>query len=109
VEQEIWTYGYYPFSMGGRTWRPIKAKVPVKGPFPIGMGLAAWVAESPKGKTCVVETTSHAIVGPDLETVRADVALGDSETMWEQIRKGMEEYAVATPLEPAELWHLLRA
>jgi len=99
--------GYFPFSMGGKVRRPIVCDVEVTGPYDIGAGRQAYLATSPSGKTFVAESETGAIVGPNLEQVRQDVAeavVGVMERQMEQARETLKE---AETLDAERFWPLL--
>jgi hypothetical protein len=106
---KVFTLGYFPFVMGGRTWQEICIEVEnADGPHDIGKGYQAYVITAPNGKTFVAEATSGAFVGPDLKTVRDDIKLGEQETMDKQVAQAVEQSKLAKTLTPEEFWRMLK-
>ena len=109
----VWTWGYFPFTMGGSVNRPIKTELPCAGPFDLGSGYVGYVFEN-KGKWHVVEDISGGLVGfgktidEALAQVRADIAEGDPKTMAAQIMWAAKDLAKAEMLEPEKFLELFR-
>lgn len=103
-----WTYGYFPFKMGGSPWQPIAADVEADGPHDIGKGMQAYLVTAPSGKTYVAEAVSGAFVGPSLERVRKDVRAGGEDMMAEQLRRAAEVAPTARVISADELWRMLK-
>lgn len=104
----IWTKAYRPFIMGGNVKAPIATEVEVGEPFDIGSDFRAYLVTSPKGSTYVVEATTGAFVGSDIEQVKKDVAAGDPEVMRQQIVEAQKQFEGATHLTPEEFWRMFR-
>ena len=105
---DIWTYGYYPMTLGGPVRRPIKTSVSVGKPADIGAGYSAHLIDTPSGATVVAEASSGALIGPSLDAARADVASANPKTMAEQIADAIEKRDRASRLEPYEFFRRLR-
>lgn len=104
---EIWTWGYFPFTMGGQVHRPIKCEVPedlIQGPSEIGQGYQACIVTSPAHLTYVVEASTGALIGPTIEDVRCDVENGEPEVMAQQVAESMKNLGKAELLGFAEFW-----
>jgi len=104
---KIFTLGYFPFVMGGRVWQEICIEVEnAEGPYDIE-GYQVCVVKAPDGTTFVVEATSGALVGPNLEIVRNDITSGDKEIMDQQVAEAVEKSKKARMIEPEEFWRML--
>lgn len=104
---KAWTYGYFPFTMGGSPWRPIGCMVKCKGPYYVGRGCQVCVANSMRGFSIVIELTTGAIVGPTLAKVRRDIEEGDPKLMVKQMAKAQEEMKSLTIVPEEEFWDRL--
>ena len=102
TELVVWTWGYFPFSVGGAPRRPIKATLPVEGPHDLGGGFTGYVVTCPSGESYVAEASSGALVGPSLEEVRADITGGDRIAMSEQIAQAQETRDRSTAMSADE-------
>ena len=87
---EIWKWGYFPFTLGGEVHRPIKTTVAVGEPLDLGKGYSGYLIEGPNGQKFIAEATSGGIVGPDLKSVREDIASGDEYIMAAQVAAGID-------------------
>lgn len=105
---KIWTLRYTPFVMGGEVWQPVCTEVTASGPFDIGDGYEAYLVIAPNGRTFVAESTSGALVGPDIKTVWEDIKLGDKKIMKKQVEDAIKNRDKAEELEPDEFWKLLK-
>ncbi len=107
---EVWTYGYFPFTMGGDVWRPIKCDVSVAaGPFDLGAGYEGYLIVSPNGTTFVAELITGAFVGPNIESVREDILNSDIEMMKENIDHAKKDFKKATIETQDSFWNKLKA
>lgn len=107
---KIWTVGNNPWVMGGRVKYVCMADVPVAGPVDLGKGYQGYVAVSPSGYVCVVESETGAIVGHDVAEVKQDIETGDDAVMRKQIadaRKMLETWRCET-VTAEEFWKRLR-
>lgn len=85
---KMWTWGYFPFVMGGDTYQPISTEVEAVGPFDLGKGYQGYFTVDPKtGRTFVVESVTGGIVGSFIEDVQRDIAEGDEAIMAQQIEQ----------------------
>ncbi len=105
---KVWTLGYSPFIMGGNVNAPIMAEVEALGPFDLGKGYSGYLVTSPTGKTFVAESETGAFVGPDIESVRADVRDADPKVMWEQVEEAKKLLVDVRYLSPKEFWSMFR-
>ena len=104
---EIWTWGYFPFSMGGSVHRPIKCAVSedhLSGPCDIGQGYQAYIVTSPAHLTYVVEASTGALIGPTIEDVRHDIEYGNPEFMAQQMIESAKNLTKAQLLSFDEFW-----
>lgn len=102
---DVWTLGYFPMTMGGRVWRPMRAKIPVTGPHDLGKGFEGYLCLGPGGATEVAESTSGAIVGDTLEAVRADIAACDDvDLMRKQCQSATARLTDVVDVEPDDWW-----
>lgn len=108
MKAKIYTLSYQPFVMGGDVWQPIAATVEVDGPYEIGGGYKAYVAEAPNGKIFVAEEQSGALIGPSLEEVREDVRTGDIDIMKQQVADAIVQSKNAEIIEEEEFWRRLK-
>ena len=104
----IWTQAYRPFMMGGNVHAGIKTQVEAEGPFDLGKGYQGYLLTAPWGETFVAEAQSGGLIGPDLETVRADVKEADPEVMKGQIEWALKELKGCTAEAPAKFWAMIR-
>ncbi len=115
VQKIIWTYGYRPFVMGGKTNYIRGAEVECEGPYDLGGGYSGYTVVSPSGHGLVVEATSGAIVMNDkttaeeaLRLVRKDIKEGDPEMMKEQVAKAQEEMEGIERESEEDFWNALK-
>ena len=104
---DVWTWGYFPFTLGGEVDRPLKCSLPIKGPFDLEAGYQAFTTESPAGQLYVVESTSGGIVGTSLEEVNDDIQTGDLDLMAEQVETATAHRKRAQAVTPEKFWKLL--
>lgn len=102
----VWTWGYFPITMGGRMWRPMATVLDATGPHELGRGFRGFLVTGPDGVTAVAEAQSGAIVGDNLESVRADItACGSCEVMRKQVEYARtEDRSDEVELLPEEWW-----
>jgi len=105
---KVFTLGYFPFTMGGDVWQPICIEVEADGPHDLGDGYKGYVVTAPNGRTFIAEATSGAFVGPDLETVKTDIQLGDKEMMTKQVAAAVKQSKQAKDLTPEKFWSMLK-
>lgn len=102
---KAWTLGYFPFTMGGRVWRPMVATLACDEPVHAGKGFFVQVAHGPGGATKVIEATTGAVVGDTLEQVMADIdACDDVDLMKRQIEKAHDQFTDPVDVTEAEWW-----
>lgn len=100
---EVWTRSYNPLILGGDVYGKVKCKMNVEGPYDIGKGFKAYLVEDKDGNTKVAEEISGGIIGPDLETVRKDVAEGEKNVMQAQVKSGRQEREKAKTITIKEM------
>ena len=106
---KILTEKYCPFVMGGNVWQPITCNVEVDGPHDLGKGFKGYIATAPNGTTFIIEEKSGALVGPDLKTVREDIAqCDDISLMNKQVEDAIVKMKRAEEISPDEFWRLLK-
>jgi len=105
---KVFTLEYVPFVMGGNVWQPMATTVKADGPHDIGNGYKAYVVTAPNGKTFIAESTSGAFVGPDLETVKTDIQLGDPDIMKKQVKNAVVQSKQAREVDQDEFWRKLK-
>ena len=105
---KVFTLEYVPFVMGGSVWQPMACEVEADGPHDIGHGFEGYIVTAPNGKTFIAEAISGAFVGPDLETVRNDIRIGEKETMQKQVYDALAMSEKARMAEPDEFWRKLK-
>jgi hypothetical protein len=104
---KVWMIGYFPMTMGGKVHRPIICDVPVEGPFDLGAGYTGYVVRSPGGSVRIAESITGAVVGPDLETVRQDVAEAVVGVMAEQVEQAKGTVKSAQAVTPEQFWQMM--
>lgn len=104
----IWTEAYRPFLMGGDCNAPISTEVDtVDPPIDLGHGIEVYVITSPSGTCHIVEATTGALIGTDIDSVRRDVESADTEVMQRQIAEASERKIKANPVNEDQFWRLL--
>ena len=111
--QQVWTEGYFPFTMGGSVHRPMIMELPVEelgGLHDLGKGYTGWVLYNPEtGDTYLVESQSGAIIGGSLKEVKQDIATASEGVMQRQIEQAKERVKQGTVVEVEFFWaHLQR-
>ena len=101
---KIYTMFYFPFVMGGNVWQPWACEVEADGPHDLGGGYQGYLVTSPGGHYVVAEATTGAMIGPNLEAVRKDIAEGDPEIMAKQMEQSKSDSTGVQMLEPEEFW-----
>ena len=105
----IWTLAYRPFIMGGDVHAPVGARVAALGPYDLGKGFEGYVVIDPfTGASAVAEASSGALVGPDLSSVRADIAAADEAVMRRQVEESLETRKKVHVLDAEAFWKLRR-
>ncbi len=104
---KVWTWGYFPFTIGGRCNREIATMVQARGPYDLGLGYKGYIAKSPNGRTYIAEATTGAFIGSTLVEVRDDIATGDREIMKRQVADSAKSVANAQVLKSDDFWKLL--
>lgn len=82
----IWTEGYRPFIMGGDVNAPLGVEMDGGEPINIGHDIMVHEIKFSDGRTAIAEATTGAIVGTNLQTVRADVAAANPAVMQQQVQ-----------------------
>ena len=95
---------YFPFVLGGNVWQPRACEVEADGPHDLGAGYQGYLVTSPGGHYVVAEATTGAMVGPNLEAVRKDIAEGDPELMVKQMAQAKIDSTGTKMMEPDEFW-----
>ena len=109
TELVVWTEAYNAFIMGGDVRRPIKAKVPVLGPFDLGKGYIGYLALHPESDSVhVAESETGAFVGSSLAEVRKDIQEAEESVMRDQIEAARKRADYAMLLPAAEFWGKFR-
>ena len=106
---EIWKWGYFPYTLGGKVHRPIKTTVDVDDRVDLGGGYEGYVVETPAGECFIVEATSGAVIGSTVEAVRQDIAAGDPDLMRDQVSDSLLKRKNAQVLTPDEFFRPKRA
>lgn len=106
----IWTRGYRPWILGGDVNAPVGIEIEVGEKLDLGKGFFGYVVTNPKtGDTHVVEAVSGALVGSDLNKVRADVQeCDDIDQMKEQIEKHKKLKKQVEVLDPDKFWGMFK-
>lgn len=103
---EAWTLAYFPFTMGGNVWRPMRTKVEVTGPYDLGKGFEGYLCLGPNGATKVIEKECGAVVGDSLEEVKSDIAACDDvELMRSQCRDATSKLRDVVDVDHDEWWN----
>jgi hypothetical protein len=99
-----------PFVLGGnRTYRPHGCyATPTSGPHDLGCEFEGYVITAPDGVTYIAEASSGAFVGPNLDTVRADITEGGIDLMLQQVNKARRDREIAVDLTPEDFWRRMR-
>ena len=105
----IWTWGTFPFVMGGPVRQAVKTDVEsTSGPHDLGHGYEGYVITTPAGNTRVAEATTGALVGDTLDDVRRDVADASPEAMRDRVAAAADHVRTAKTMTPAEFWRLMK-
>lgn len=89
-KRQIWTMGYFPFTVGGNVHQPMVTEIEPIEEKTIGKGLKAFSFKTPKGTIRIAESITGAIVGNSFKEVKADVKESSKKFMMEQINEGKE-------------------
>lgn len=100
----IWTEGYQPFIVGGDVNAPLGVEVSLEGgeSIDIGQGIRVYEVKFPDGRTAIVEATTGAIVGSDLQTVKDDLSQADSVVVQRQLQAAQQRRLKVRQLPMAE-------
>ena len=101
---DIWKWGYFPFTFGGSTYRPIKTAIEVGEPVELGSGFQGYEYNAPDGSTIVAEATTGAVVGTSIAMVQKDIAMADAKIMSEQIADSKTQHARAKRVKLEEFF-----
>jgi hypothetical protein len=107
---KVWAYTIFKapiMQMGGEPWFPAKTLVEASEKFPLGQGYFGHLLVSPRGKTFVVESKSHALVGPTPDVVIKDVKEGDPAMMKKQVTSACAQFKKAREVSIEEWWRRL--
>ena len=102
----VWTRAYRPFLMGGNVHAPISTELEVDEPVDLGNGVQGHLLTSPGGTTIVAEASTGAFVGPDIETVKKNIADAEPEVLEQQLEAARELFKTADPVTEEEFWRL---
>ena len=101
----IWTHGYRPFIMGGSCNYILGTTIRnPDGPHDLGGGFFGFLIRKPKGKTCVAEAETGAIIGETLDLVRADIRDGDRMVIATQMAKARVNRRKVELVNNAKFW-----
>lgn len=84
-KRQVWTMGYFPFTVGGSVHQPIITEVEVIEEKRIGKGFKAFSFKTPTGTTRIAESVTGAIVAASFDEVIRDVAQSKKVVILEQI------------------------
>lgn len=109
----IWTTGYRPFILGGNCNAPLGIEISEEElgpPIDLPFGFQAYEFENPNsGETHIIEKTSGAFIGNDLQQVCNDIEqCGDKEMMQKQVANALEQRRSVETMEPEKFWALFR-
>jgi hypothetical protein len=95
-----------PFVLGGSShWQPTYTTVPrVAGPYECEHDIRVLVVTCPDDTTRVIDASSNAIVGNNLESVREDIRTGDPAVMKAQMEQARAQFAKAKYMAPDQWW-----
>jgi hypothetical protein len=105
MKLKIYTMFYFPFVMGGNVWQSRACEVEVDELHELGGGYQGYLVTSPNGHYVVAEATTGAMVGPNLEEVRKDIAEADPDVMAKQMAQAKSDSTGVQELEPEKFWH----
>ena len=109
MKLRIYTFFYFPFTMGGDVWQPRACEVDeeqLDGPHYLGRDYRGYLISTPGGHFVVAEATTGALIGPNLQEVCKDVATGDPELMDRQMEQAKVDSTRAQLIEPEEFWKI---
>ena len=84
-KRQIWTMGYFPFTIGGSVNQPIVTEIGFIEEKNVGKGFRAFSFKTPNGTLRVAESVTGAIVGDSFENVKEDIKSGSKKDMLKQI------------------------
>lgn len=107
----IWTEGYRPWIMGGDVNAPLGVEVDVSAlsPIDLGRGVQVYEIKFPNDSVAIVEASSGAIVGSQLEQVREDMASAELEVVQQQINQARVRAARVNALPQDQFLQLWKA
>lgn len=105
---DVWTWGYFPFTIAGNEERPVKCNLSVVGPFDLGYGYMGHITISPKGNTYIVESSTGGIIGDSVKKVKNDIETGDPEVMRRQIVESRMNMEKAERVSFKEFWSMFK-
>jgi len=98
----IWTEGYQPFIMGGDVNAPLGVEVEAGEPIDLGQDIRVHEIKFPDDQIAIVEATTGAIVGSDLQTVKADLSQADPVVVQQQLQAAQQRRLKVRTLSMAE-------
>lgn len=107
---KVWTWGYFPFTVGGEVNRPIFTNAVVPKDIrlhDLGKGYFGYLIGCKNGFV-VVEKETGGIVGDNLESVRRDIAEGDPKVMKQQIAENKKHGERAGYVKPEKFWDMIK-
>ncbi len=107
-KRQIWTMGYFPFTMGGNVHQPIVTEIGYIEEKNIGKGFKAFSFKTPKGNFRIAESTTGAIVGKSFDEVKADVKSASKKVMTKQIEEGKEMIKGVKPCSRKKFFEMYR-
>lgn len=108
---KVFTLAYFPFTMGGRVWRPMACEIEFEnydGPHDLGGGYRGYIITAPNGATFIAEADSGGFVGPSLKMVRQDIENGDPAVMKQQVEDALRQSKEAEVVDTDEFWRKLK-
>lgn len=102
----VWTRAYRPFLMGGNVHTPVATELEVDDPVDLGNGIQGHLLTSPGGTTIVAEASTGAFVGPDIETVKKNIADANEEVITRQLDAAKKLFETADHVTEEEFWQL---
>lgn len=87
MKREIWTIGYFPFTIGGRVHAPMITEVDVIEEMEVGKGFKCFSWKTPLDNLRISESSTGAIVGNSFEEVIKDVEDADIDVINKQMKE----------------------
>ena len=106
MKLKVWTKAYRPFLMGGNVNAPVSTVVEVGEPVEADNDIKLHEIKSPQGTTHVVESTTGAFVGTDIEQVKKDIKNADPEVIQDQLENAKRELEACDALDSEAFWKL---